>query len=64
VLPVPQQAGAGSSSATLWELATGRFTKQIKAGANAGQPSALSALISLYLGQALVATEDEIESFL
>jgi hypothetical protein len=60
VLPVPQQDG----SATLWELATGRFTKQIKAGANAGQPSALSALISLYLGQAIVATEDEIESFL
>lgn len=60
VLPVPQVDG----SATLWELATRRFTKQIKAGANAGQPSALSALISLYLGQAVVATEDEIESFL
>ena len=60
VLPVPQQDG----SATLWELASGRFTKQIKAGANAGQPSALSALISLYLGQAVIATEDEIESFL
>jgi hypothetical protein len=60
VLPVPQLDGG----ATLWELATGRFTKQIKAGANAGQPSALSALISLYLGQAIVATEDEIESFL
>jgi hypothetical protein len=60
VLPLPQQDG----SATVWELATGRFTKQIKAGANAGQPSALSALISLYLGQAVVATEDEIESFL
>jgi hypothetical protein len=60
VLPVPQLDG----SATLWELATGRFTKQIKAGANAGQPSALSALISLYLRQAIVATEDEIESFL
>jgi hypothetical protein len=60
VLPAPQADGG----ATLWELATGRFTKQIKAGANAGQPSALSALISLYLGQAIVATEDEIESFL
>jgi 23S rRNA pseudouridine2605 synthase len=60
VLPVPQQDG----SATLWELASARFTKQIKAGANAGQPSALSALISLYLGQAIVATEDEVESFL
>lgn len=60
VIPVPQQDG----TETLWELATSRFTKQIKAGANAGQPSALSALISLYLGQAVGATEDEIESFL
>ena len=60
VLPLAQPDGA----ATLWELSSARFTKQIKAGANAGQPSALSALISLYLGQAVVATEDEIESFL
>jgi len=60
VIPVPQVDG----SATLWELAPARFTKQIKAGANAGQPSALSALISLYLGQAVAATEDEIETFL
>ncbi len=47
VIPVPQQDG----SATLWELSTRAFTKQIKAGANAGQPSALSALISLYLAR-------------
>ncbi|MGD0797052.1 MAG: hypothetical protein ABR910_04940 [Acidobacteriaceae bacterium] len=60
VLPLPQL----DSLPTLWELAPARFTKQIKAGANAGQPSALSALISLYLGQALVAAEDEIETFL
>jgi 23S rRNA pseudouridine2605 synthase len=60
VIPVPQTDG----SATLWELTSARFTKQIKAGANAGQPSALSALISLYLGQAVAATEDEIETFL
>lgn len=60
VLPIPQADGA----ATLWELTTTRFTKQIKAGANAGQPTALSALTSLYLGQAIVATEDEIETFL
>ncbi|QHN04625.1 hypothetical protein FTO74_15595 [Granulicella sp. WH15] len=60
VIPVPQQDG----SATLWELASTRFTKQIKSGANAGQPTALSALISLYLGQSLMATEDEIETFL
>ncbi len=60
VLPLAQPDGAP----TLWELSSARFTKQIKAGANAGQPSALSALISLYLGQAAVASEDEIESFL
>jgi 23S rRNA pseudouridine2605 synthase len=60
VLPVPQADGAP----TLWELTTTRFTKQIKAGANAGQPTALSALISLYLGQAIVASEEEIETFL
>ena len=60
VFPSPQQDGR----ATLWELTSTRFTKQIKAGANAGQPSALSALISLYLGQVAVATEDEVEVFL
>jgi hypothetical protein len=60
VLPLLQPDGRP----TLWELTSARFTKQIKAGANAGQPSALSALISLYLGQAVVASEDEIESFL
>ena len=49
VLPLPQPDGLPS----LWELSSARFTKQIKAGANAGQPSALSALISLYLGQAI-----------
>ncbi|HEY8996329.1 MAG TPA: hypothetical protein VIM60_00440 [Edaphobacter sp.] len=60
VLPILQADG----SATLWELATTRYTKQIKAGANAGQPTALSALISLYLGQAILPTEEEIEIFL
>jgi hypothetical protein len=60
VLPLPQPDGLSS----LWEISSARFTKQIKAGANAGQPSALSALISLYLGQAIVASQDEIESFL
>jgi len=60
VLPLAQ----AGENATLWELTGARFGKQIKAGANAGQPSALSALISLYLGQSVVAAEDEIESFL
>jgi 23S rRNA pseudouridine2605 synthase len=60
ILPIPQPDGAP----TLWELTATRFTKQIKSGANAGQPTALSALISLYLGQAIVASEEEIETFL
>ncbi|MBS1820992.1 MAG: hypothetical protein JST61_03290 [Acidobacteria bacterium] len=60
VLPIPQADG----TATLWELATTRYTKQIKAGANAGQPTALSALISLYSGQAILPAEEEIEMFL
>jgi hypothetical protein len=60
VFPVPQADG----TATLWELATTRYTKQIKSGANAGLPSALSGLISLYLSQAILPTEDEIETFL
>ncbi|WP_263365056.1 YML083C domain-containing protein [Edaphobacter bradus] len=60
VLPVLQPDGA----ATLWELTTTRYTRQIKAGANAGQPTALSALISLYLGQAILPTEEEVETFL
>lgn len=60
VLPIPQPDGA----ATLWEPTSARFTKIMKAGANAGQPSALSALISLYLNAAIVATEEEIETFL
>jgi len=60
VLPIPQPDGAPA----LWELTSTRFTKQIKAGANAGLPTALSALISLYLGQAIVASEEEIETFL
>jgi 23S rRNA pseudouridine2605 synthase len=49
---------------TLWELTTRRFTKAIKAGANAGQPTALSALVSLYLGQVFGATEEEVATYL
>jgi 23S rRNA pseudouridine2605 synthase len=60
VLPLLQQ-GEG---VTLWELTSRRFTKSIKAGANAGQPTALSALVSLYLSQVMVATEEEIATFL
>ena len=60
VLPL-LQAGSG---VTLWELTTRRFTKAIKAGANAGLPTALSALISLYLAQVFAASEEDIETFL
>ena len=60
VLPLLQQ-GEG---ATLWELTSRRFTKAIKAGANAGQPTALSALVSLYLAQVFAASEEEITTFL
>jgi hypothetical protein len=60
VIATPQADGAS----TTWELTTKRFTKQIKAGINAGQPKALSALISLYLGQAVAATEEEVVTFL
>ena len=54
----------GGVGETLWELTTTRFLKAVKAGANAGQPTALSALISLYLGQVYTATGEEIETFL
>jgi hypothetical protein len=60
VLPL-LQPGDG---VTLWELTSRRFTKAIKAGANAGQPTALSALVSLYLAQVFVATEEEVTTFL
>lgn len=60
VLPLLSQ-GDGS---TLWELTSRRFTKAIKAGANAGQPTALSALISLYLAQVFLATEEDVMTFL
>ncbi len=60
VIPVLQQDGA----AAIWELTSRRFTKPMKAGANAGQPTALSALISAYLAQVFAASEDEIQTFL
>lgn len=60
VLPIPQPNGAPAQ----WELTTTRFTKHLKAGANAGLPSALSSLISLYLNTVVLATEEEIELFL
>ncbi|MFP5232322.1 MAG: hypothetical protein ACLGQX_06780 [Acidobacteriota bacterium] len=65
VIPLPaQMPEAKGDGATLWELTTRRFTKAIKTGANSGQPSALSALVSLYLTQVFAATEEEIATFL
>jgi hypothetical protein len=65
VIPMLQQDGAGAKgSGTMWELTSRRFTKAMKAGGNAGQPTALSALTSLYLAQVFAATEEEIETFL
>ncbi|HXS14017.1 MAG TPA: hypothetical protein VN734_15050 [Acidobacteriaceae bacterium] len=64
VIPLLQQDGATHGTATMWELTSRRFTKQIKAGANAGLPTALSAAISLYLAQVYAATEEEVETFL
>ncbi len=60
VIPLLAQGDGG----TLWELTSRRFTKAIKAGANAGQPTALSALVSLYLAQVFAASEDEVTTFL
>jgi 23S rRNA pseudouridine2605 synthase len=60
VVPVPDPDGAPAK----WEMTQGRFVRHMKAGANAGQPTALSALLSLYLSQAVAATSDEMEIFL
>jgi hypothetical protein len=60
VIPVPDAEGKPAK----WELMSGRFVRHMKAGANAGQPTALSALLSLYLSQAVAATSDEMEIFL
>ncbi len=49
---------------SLWERVSRRFTKAVKAGANAGQPTALSALASLYLRQVFAASEEEVATFL
>lgn len=59
VIPVPRH-----EEESRWELLPTRFTKQIKAGGNAGLPTALSALISLYMGSVLAAEQDEIEIYL
>jgi hypothetical protein len=64
VIPMLQDGAGAKGSGTMWELTSRRFTKAMKAGGNAGQPTALSALTSLYLAQVFAATEEEIETFL
>jgi 23S rRNA pseudouridine2605 synthase len=59
VLPAMQADG----SATIWELTTRRFTKQLKSGANAGLPTALSSLLALYMAQVIAASEDEVAAY-
>jgi hypothetical protein len=59
VLPLLQMG----DGVTLWELTSRRFTKAIKAGANAGLPKALSAVVSLYLAQVFAANEEEVATF-
>lgn len=57
----PEYAGG---EPTRWTLLRDRFSKEMAAGANTAQTTALSALISLYLRQAVAATAEETEIFL
>jgi len=50
--------------ATRWSLMRDRSPREMAAGANTAQTTALSALISLYLRQAVAATSEEAEIFL
>jgi hypothetical protein len=49
---------------TRWSLLKDRYPSQLATGANTAQPTALSALISLYLRSAVAATGEETEIFL
>jgi len=53
-----------SGQPTRWALAKDRFPRELGAGASSAQTTALSALISLYLGSVIAATEEETEIFL
>ena len=58
---LPEYAAAGS---TRWSLTKDCYAAQLTTAANTAQPTALSALISLYLRSAIAATAQEIEVFL
>ncbi len=49
---------------TRWSLVRDRYAAQLATGANTAQPTALSALLSLYLRSAVAATAEEAEIFL
>lgn len=49
---------------TRWSLMKDRYPREMAAGANTAQTTALSALISFYLRQAVAATAEEAEIFL
>lgn len=49
---------------TRWSLGKQLYPKELAAGANMAQSTALSGLISLYLRAAVAATEEEVEIFL
>jgi hypothetical protein len=51
-------------AATRWSLLKDRYAAQLATAANTGQPTAISALLSLYLRSAVAATAEEAEIFL
>ncbi len=53
-----------AGEATTWSLMRDRYPREMAAGANTAQTTGLSALISLYLRQAVAATLEETEIFL
>lgn len=61
-LRVAPEYAAGE--ATRWNLMRDRYPQEMAAGANTAQTTALSALISLYLHQAVAASSEEAEIFL
>ena len=53
-----------ASGPTRWHLMKDRYAAQLTTGSNTAQPTALSALASLYLRSAVAATAEEAEVFL
>ena len=53
-----------AGEATRWQLTKERYAAQLTTGSNTAQPTAVSALASLYLRSAVAATAEEAEVFL